>query len=72
LSKEQVQLAFQQFDTNGDDKLDYREFCAMIRRKEEENLQGVVANIAAQIYRLFCTPAHILYDYPFSHNSKMG
>jgi len=50
----------------------FREFCAMIRRKEEENLQGVVANIAAQIYRLFCTPAHILYDYPFSHNSKMG
>merc|ERR1712062_252600 len=35
LSKDQVKLAFAQFDTSGDDKLDYREFCEMIRQKEE-------------------------------------
>ena len=33
LSDEQVKLAFEKFDTSGDDKLDYREFCQMIRQK---------------------------------------
>ena len=28
-------MAFDQFDTSGDDKLDYREFCEMIKHKEE-------------------------------------
>ena len=29
-------MAFDKFDTNGDDRLDYREFCEMIRRQAEE------------------------------------
>merc|ERR1711874_140680 len=36
LTDEQVKMAFAKFDTSGDDKLDYREFCEMIRKKEEE------------------------------------
>ena len=40
LSKEQVRMAFAQFDTSGDDKLDYREFCEMIRKREEEARVG--------------------------------
>jgi len=36
LTDEQVKMAFSKFDTSGDDKLDYREFCEMIRKKEEE------------------------------------
>ena len=36
LTDEQVKIAFSKFDTSGDDKLDYREFCEMIRKKEEE------------------------------------
>ena len=33
-------MAFAKFDTNGDDRLDYREFCEMIRRKAEEENAG--------------------------------
>ena len=33
LSDEQVKMAFSKFDTSGDDKLDYREFCEMIKQK---------------------------------------
>ena len=40
LSKEQVRIAFAQFDTSGDDKLDYREFCEMTRKREEEAMVG--------------------------------
>ena len=29
-------MAFAQFDTSGDDKLDYREFCEMIKHKEAQ------------------------------------
>ena len=36
LTDEQVKMAFAKFDTSGEDKLDYREFCEMIRKKEEE------------------------------------
>jgi len=36
LSKDQVKMAFAQFDTSGDDKLDYREFCEMIKHKEAQ------------------------------------
>ena len=36
LTDEQVKMAFSKFDTSGDDKLDYREFCEMIKKKEEE------------------------------------
>merc|ERR1712095_236706 len=36
LSKDQVKLAFSQFDTSGDDRLDYREFCEMIKHKESQ------------------------------------
>ena len=32
----QVEMAFSKFDSSGDDKLDYREFCAMINKKTEE------------------------------------
>ena len=37
LSDDQVKMAFSKFDTSGDDKLDYREFCEMIRQKVAEN-----------------------------------
>ena len=40
LSQDQVDAAFAQFDTSGDDRLDYREFCTFIRRKEEEKEMG--------------------------------
>ena len=33
----QVKMAFAQFDTNGDDRLDYREFCILIRNREERS-----------------------------------
>ena len=33
LTDDQVKMAFSKFDTSGDDKLDYREFCEMIRQK---------------------------------------
>ena len=33
LSDDQVKMAFSKFDTSGDDKLDYREFCEMIKQK---------------------------------------
>jgi len=36
LTDEQVKMAFSKFDTSGDDKLDYREFCEMIKQKEME------------------------------------
>ena len=35
-----VRMAFSKFDTSGDDKLDYKEFCEMIRKKEEEQKKG--------------------------------
>ena len=31
----QVQIAFKKFDTNGDNRLNYREFCEMIRKHAE-------------------------------------
>ena len=37
LSDDQVKMAFSKFDTSGDDKLDYREFCEMIRQKVAED-----------------------------------
>merc|ERR1712158_57152 len=40
LSKEQVELAFQQFDTSGDDRLNYKEFCLMIIKREQERLDA--------------------------------
>ena len=40
LTDEQVKIAFSKFDTSGDDKLDYKEFCEMIRKKEEEQKKG--------------------------------
>ena len=36
LTDEQVKIAFDKFDTSGDDKLDYREFCEMINKRSEE------------------------------------
>ena len=33
LTDDQVKMAFSKFDTSGDDKLDYREFCEMIKQK---------------------------------------
>ena len=32
----QVEIAFAQFDTSGDDKLNYKEFCLMIIQREKE------------------------------------
>jgi len=40
LSKEQVELAFKQFDTSGDDRLNYKEFCLMIIKREQERLDA--------------------------------
>ena len=36
----QVRVAFHKFDLSGDDRLDYREFCEMIRRQKEEETEG--------------------------------
>merc|ERR1712241_1025692 len=36
LSDEQVRVAFAKFDTSGDEKLDYREFCDMINKKNQD------------------------------------
>ena len=36
LTDEQVKIAFDKFDTSGDDKLDYKEFCEMINKRAEE------------------------------------
>ena len=36
----QVKIAFSQFDTNGDDRMDYREFCIFIRNREEQRNMG--------------------------------
>lgn len=36
LSDDQVKMAFSKFDTSGDDKLDYREFCEMINKRERQ------------------------------------
>ena len=33
LTDDQVKIAFSKFDTSGHDKLDYREFCEMIKQK---------------------------------------
>ena len=35
LTDEQVKMAFDKFDTSGDDMLDYREFCMMINKRGE-------------------------------------
>merc|ERR1712055_735341 len=40
LSKEQVELAFKQLDTSGDDRLNYKEFCLMIIKREQERLDA--------------------------------
>merc|ERR1712025_276382 len=37
LTDEQVNMAFSKFDASGDDKLDYREFCDMINKRNEED-----------------------------------
>jgi hypothetical protein len=36
----QVEIAFKQFDTSGDDKLNYKEFCLMIIQREQERWAG--------------------------------
>merc|ERR1712032_780721 len=36
LSPEQVEEGFSKFDTSGDNKLDYQEFCGMIHAKQRE------------------------------------
>merc|ERR1712013_9969 len=36
LTTDQVEVAFRQFDTSGDDKLNYKEFCMMIIKREQE------------------------------------
>ena len=42
LSDDQVKLAFSKFDTSGDDKLDYREFCEMIKQKVGDGVRMVL------------------------------
>merc|ERR1711892_508151 len=36
LTTDQVEVAFRQFDTSGDEKLNYKEFCLMIIQREQE------------------------------------
>ena len=36
LTDEQVKVAFAKFDKSGDDMLDYREFCDMINKRNDE------------------------------------
>ena len=36
LTTDQVEIAFRQFDTSGDNKLNYKEFCMMIIQREQE------------------------------------
>ena len=38
LSDEDVKIAFEKFDTSGDNKLDYREFCMMINNRAEQDV----------------------------------
>ena len=45
LSDDQVKMAFAKFDTSGDDKLDYREFCEMIRQKVEKYFLFLMSGI---------------------------
>ena len=42
LTDDQVKMAFSKFDTSGDDKLDYREFCEMIKQKVNSEYIGKV------------------------------
>ena len=45
MTEEQVKMAFTKFDTSGDDKLDYREFCEMIKKQEEnKNVKKSLGN----------------------------
>ena len=37
----QVDTAFSTFDTNSDGMLNYKEFCIMITRKEQERWEGI-------------------------------
>ena len=39
LTDEQVRVAFEKFDTSGDERLDYREFCEMINKRQEEQTE---------------------------------
>lgn len=36
LNAEQVKIAFSKFDKTGDDRLDYREFCSMINKNQQQ------------------------------------
>ena len=49
LTDDQVKMAFSKFDTSGDDKLDYREFCEMIKQKVDTEYIDKVDNNPTQI-----------------------
>ena len=49
LTDDQVKMAFSKFDTSGDDKLDYREFCEMIKQKVDTEYIDKVYTALTQI-----------------------
>ena len=49
LTDDQVKMAFSKFDTSGDDKLDYREFCEMIKQKVDTEYIDKVDTALTQI-----------------------
>ena len=50
LTDDQVKMAFSKFDTSGDDKLDYREFCEMIKQKVDTEYIDKVDTALTQIW----------------------
>ena len=63
LSDDQVKLAFSKFDTSGDDKLDYREFCEMIKQKVGEGVRMVLFIILTQFILQYSIRLYVLMQY---------
>ena len=61
LSDDQVKLAFSKFDTSGDDKLDYREFCEMIKQKVGEGVRMVLFIILIQFILQYSIRLYVLF-----------
>ena len=61
LSDDQVKLAFSKFDTSGDDKLDYREFCEMIKQKVGEGVRMVLFIILIQFILQYSIGLYVLF-----------
>ena len=69
LTDDQVKMAFSKFDTSGDDKLDYREFCEMIKQKVDTEYIDKVDTVLTQIeynYRSLTNQTHTSSTFPRS------